>query len=230
MFAARNMMLARGPLGPTYDAVGAGANLNNQSLSPRSISWLDNASPGSYVIAAVSTSQNGGLGIASIAATYDPAGANLAMTLLGTVNANNTGYGKLSLFGLPSAPGGSKTISATATATSGAVTALVGNSVSYTWVSNVGAVTTNFGGSNSTSVSATGTQNGLVVAAFGASQTANGVTISPFDKTQRYVYNSIAGTDTPLIIGDTAATGALSFNATLSGPSCYWGGIAVVLT
>ena len=230
MFAARNMMLARGPLGPTFDAVGAGNNLNNQSLSPRSTSWLDTATPGSFIVAAVSAYQIGGLGIASIAATYDPTGANLAMTLLGSINPNNSTYGKLALFGLPSAPGGSKTISVTGTASSGAVTALTGDSASYAGVTSVGAVTTGFGGSNTASVSATGVPNGIVVAAFGANQTANGVAISAFNRTQRYLYDSIAGTDTPLILGDTAATGPLSFTANLSGPSSYWSGIAVVLT
>lgn len=229
MFAA-NLMRFSNSGGITFDAVGVGANLNNQSLSPQTISWAHAATAGAYVVTAVSTAQNSGLGIASIAATYDPTGANLAMTLLGTTTPNGTAYGKLALFGLASAPGGSKNISATATATSGAVTALTGGSTSYKGVTAASTVTTAVGASNSLSVSATGATNGVVVAAFGSSQTANGVTISGFNRTQRYLYNSISGADTPLIIGDTAATGSLSFTGTLSGPSCWWDGITVVLT
>jgi hypothetical protein len=225
IFAAHNMMFTR-TLIPAFDAVGGGANLNNQSVSPRTITWSHTAAAGAYAVVAVSAYQSGGSGIASITATYD----GVSMTSLGNINPNSSAFGKLALFGLPFVPGGAKTVTATGTSTSGAVTALVGNSVSYTGASSARTVTTGIGSGNSVSVSATGVQNGIAVAAFGAAQTANGVTISPFDKTQRYVYNSGSGTDTPLIIGDTAATGSLSFNATLSGPSCFWDGIAVVLT
>jgi hypothetical protein len=174
------------------------------------------------VFAWVYAQQNAQNGISSIAATY----GGTAMTLLSSVKLGNTNYGTLALFRLANVAGGAQTVSATATAPSGGISNLIGNSESILNVGTVGTITTNFGLAASVSVAATGVAQGVVINAFVAASTTGTVTLSSYNGTQRYM---TAATDSPLVMGDTSTIGSFSFTASISG-SFNWCGIAAVLT
>jgi hypothetical protein len=225
MFAAHNMMMTATPPIPTYDATGAGANLNNQTLSPLTVTWSHTATAGANVFVDVFAASNANVGIASITATY----GGTSMTQTATAPAFN--FGLLAQFRLVAVPGGAQTVSVTATASSSAVNSLVGNSVSYLNVGSASTPTTviNQGANTALTQTATGVSKGIVHQAFAGFTTSSAQSLSSYNQTQRYLHNGISGTDSCLVIGDSTTVGAVTFSATAS-TGIVWGGIAVVLT
>jgi hypothetical protein len=214
------------PSSVTFDAVGAGADLNGQTLSPGTITWSQTSAAGAYVVVDVFAASNANAGITSITATY---GAT-SMTQAATVRPGNLNYGLQAQFRLVAVPGGAQTVSVTAAAASGAVNSLVGNSVSYLNVGSASTPTTTFqDGVTALSQSATGVSRGIVHQAFAGFTTVSAQSLSSYNQTQRYLHNAVSGTDSCLVIGDSTTVGAVTFTATAS-PAIVAGGIAVVLT
>ena len=209
----------------TYDATGGGQSKSNQSTPTTTLSWSHTATAGSYVVVAIATYQASQAALSSKSVTYD----GVAMTLLGTIRPNNTDFGLVALWGLPNAPGGAKTVAASATASSGNVTAMSGNSVSYTGVGSVGTVASAArSGSIALSTTATGVIGGRVVNAFSTVSSGTGNTLSGYNQSQRFLHNSVAGTDVSLLIGDSGTVGSVTFSANQSA-STFTAGITAVL-
>lgn len=209
----------------TYDATGGGQSKSNQSTPTTTLSWSHTATAGSYVVVAIATYQASQAALSSKSVTYD----GVAMTLLGTIRPNNTDFGLVALWGLPNAPGGAKTVAASATASSGNTTAMSGNSVSYTGVGSVETVASAAGsGSTALSTTATGVTGGRVVNAFSTVSSGTGNTLSAYNQSQRFLHNSAAGTDVSLLIGDSGTVGSVTFSANQSA-STFTAGITAVL-
>jgi hypothetical protein len=221
------------PLTASYDATGAGGDKNTQTTSTVTETELHTAAAGAYVTTFVQALTNDFGGVAGVTATY----GGDAMTALGNV-ALGAGYGSLYVFGfvVPSAMGGvAETVSATATANSGDVNAVVLNSVSYDNIAAASTVTSVTGDSASVSVGATVVTDGIAVCGIGFVGPAIAVSASAFKangtaETPRYLHNvtTTTATDTGLLIGDAPNVGAFDFTATLSG-TAQWGAITVVL-
>jgi hypothetical protein len=210
-----------------FDAVGAGADVNNQTTSDITITWSHTATAGGDVFVSAFASQNSEDGISSITATY----GGVAMTLLATAEPSGTNFGLQAMFHLANVPGGAKTVNVTAIAATGPVTALVGDSVSYLNVGSVGgtAATTDGTSTALSQTGLTGVSQGITVQAFAGFTTSGAASISAYSATQRFLHNASAGTDVALLMGDSAATGSLGFTATSSVNIAY-SAIAVVLS
>ena len=214
----------------SYDATGAGYNSEPNSSSATG-SWSHTATAGAAVIVTVATYiGNGGWSSYTSTATYGGVG----MTSLGAVNAYNSTYGWVQMFGLLNAPGGAQTVSfniAPSGRSASAIGAVLANSASYVGAQSFGTAVGEVG--NRTSM-ASGTittpTGGMVVQAF----TANGGNVPTFSNYSQASRDTDSGGSggyssgyVSYVLGD--APGPAVFTATDSGNN-NWASIAVPLT
>jgi hypothetical protein len=99
---------------------------------------------------------------------------------------------------------GAETVSATATVTTGDVTALVVESSSYLNVGSVSAAVTNYGNATGSlsSASITGIAQGVIVPALGAESGTAARSLSTYIGNERALHNASATTDVLAVLGD----------------------------
>lgn len=200
------------PTPPAFDAMGNGTQAQAASWT-----YSHTATAGAYVIAELTFDRAATVNSLTYGGT--------AMTLLGTVNHNNTSAkGFTRLYGLANAPGGAQTVAVSLSDGSGWA---VSNTFSYTGVASVGTVQTVFGLGTSLAQSVSRIAGQRIVQAFGhgESATGNGFT-SPSGGTNRWNQNSNVGSASATFSDAVANT---NFAASCAS-SCNWAGIALVLS
>jgi hypothetical protein len=137
-----------------------------------------------------------------------------AMSSLGAVSlgAGNQWVEFFVLFG----PIGAQTITANVTSIN-TLNFLAASSRSYSGVASVGAVTSNTGSNANPSQTVTSATNDMIVQAFAASG-PGGLTLSSYNKTQRYNSGSFNSIEV-FLLGDAAGASSVTFSATASSTS-----------
>lgn len=219
-----------------YDATGTGFLQTASSTGVINGTWSHTATAGAAVVVAVEVYSwdASATSYASRTVTYD----GVAMTSLGVRNApSNEGW--VELFGLTSAPGGTKTVAVNLPARSPSsgldtIFSVVANSVSYNNASAFGTAVSNSGTGTSLSsgsvTSATGRMVAHAFAAFEPSGSATTVNLSAYNRTSRYLNNfgSSGGDRLGFQIGDAAGASTVSFAATAAN-TANWASLAVDL-
>jgi hypothetical protein len=194
----------------------------NTVAGPLTGGWTHQAAQGADVFATVVSS-------APTGTTLTATCGGVLMTQIG-VEAFTGGV--VAKFRLPGGGTGSpQTISTTATPTSGTVTSLVGQSVSYTNVGTVSTVTTAAGtGTPATSAATTGVFGGILLHDLGWIGTLN-ANVNPvgLNSTERFGRFVMVAGEAGLFIGDSSF-GSKTFSDPLTGTITGWGTITTILT
>jgi hypothetical protein len=196
---------------PTYDAVGAG----NSGGSVSSLTWSHTAAAGATVIAVISTNDSG-----SSAVKY---GSSTMTKLTPSSAADGSGYTTY-FYKLSGAPGGTQTV----TVTPSAAADVVGNTISVTGVTSVGAPAAAANTTASASQAVTCTSSQLIIQSFAelGSDSAAGTSISATGGGTRRSLLALFGANCFSISTATATT---TFTATFSG-TASWVGLAVIFS
>lgn len=210
-----------------FDAVGPSSS-GQTSTSSANISWSHTSGTGAgtvLVFLAVGIAAPPGNALGSFTSvTYN----GNAMTLLGSVAADNSDGGGIFCYGITGqSSGGSVTVATTGyTLPSGATfISIVGVSLSFTGGASFGTAATAFGSSASASVSVSTSDTAGLVAGGVASGTAG--TSSLTSGTQRWDEGLASTSGAGNTIGGTAAANGGSVAITASIPNDFWGIIAV---
>lgn len=160
----------------------------------------------------------------TISATIGSTSATLVSTVAGA--ASNPFY-YLTCFQVPSPPTGSQTVTLTLSSVSGCAV----NTVHYSGVAAVGAVTSLGNQSGSPSISVTSSNPVYrYVQATTYRIAATGNTFSAFNQTQRYLIAGTVALNGPLLIGDALGNnGTLTFSSTRSSTTNPWDAMIVPL-
>lgn len=209
----------------SYDHTGAGYSAAPGSSSATG-SWSHTATAGAAVVTTVFVNANSGSSSFTSTATY----GGVAMTPLGTVNANNSNNGWVEMFGALNVAGGAQTVAFNITrgGGGGTISCVAANSDSYVGALSFGTVVTSYGRNTSLSSGTIMTPpGGMAAQAFVVigSSVPNG-----YNQTSRYSGTETSGgggggNSVSYILGD--AVGSASFAATSSG---NWASVAVPLT
>jgi hypothetical protein len=219
-----------------YDATGTGFLQTTSTSGVINGTWSHTATAGAAVVVAVEVYSwdAADTSYASRTVTYN----GVAMTSLGVRNApSNIGW--VELFGLTSAPGGTKTVAVNLPARSPSsgldtIFGVVANSVSYNGATSFGTPVANSGtGTSLSSGSVTSATGRMVAHAFAAiepSGSATTVDLSAYNKTSRYLNNfgTSGGDRLGFEIGDAAGASTVSFTATAA-HTAAWASLAVDL-
>lgn len=202
------------PVVPVFDAVGSGGTQTSLGASSLATSGTHTCS-GNAVIVAISVTSLSSVSGATI--TY----GGQSMTQLGVANMNNNAALPMALYGLLNPPTGLQTISVSVTGVYLATVSMT--SASYSGVSSLGGVTTNYGSSAAPSQSVSSSSSALVVQAFGSGISA--ASYSGYNQSKRAEND---GTYANVMQGDATGAASVTFSATLSA-SNNWASMSVEL-
>ena len=207
-----------------FDAVGAGANANATSLS-----WSHTIAAGASIVVPVAL---GGYfsGISAPSGwTRSVTCGGVAMTVLGSMQGNNTAsYPFVEVWGLLVPPTGAQTI-AVSYVNAANTPYLTGNSVSYTGVGSFD--TPVYGYSNSTAISSgavTSATGNMVIAAQQVWANTGTATISAPSGTSRSNFGGTINTYPSLLVQDVAGASTNTLTST-SSLLAFWGSVAINL-
>lgn len=204
-----------------FDAVGP-SSAGASSSAATTVSWTHTVvGTGSALLVAIGVGANPDTGF-TVSVRMDPAGANTAMTSLGSlIHSNNATSGFIALFGLPNVSSGAHVV--TGTAAGGTPATLEGGSLSYTGAhptAAFGSQFSGFGNTNAPTVTVTGSASSSRVA--GSAVSAANFSAMP-SGTSRWIVNTAGTTNAKSQAGGDAASGALTWTTSTD----WWAAAAV---